>query len=211
VKRPPLRSLAGTLATVVVTAAVTTTVVSQPDDHPAAAQAAARMAAWMELGEPGPEHRRMAELEGVWDQTISHTMYPGAEPRVSNAVATIEPIFGGRYLLQRYEGAFEIGDQKIPFEGMGIMGYDRLEEEHFLVWIDSMSTMTMVVRGTASDDGDTVTYLGEMTDPVTGKPMGLKSVHRRMPDGSMRMEWYEKLGPRESDWFMNSRVVATRR
>ena len=46
------------------------------------------MALHMELAKPGPEHERLAELEGVWHQHVKAWMEPGAEPMEFSCVST---------------------------------------------------------------------------------------------------------------------------
>lgn len=206
--RAIIRKTLTTATVVAATAAITSTVVSQHFED-AADQANQMMQAWMRLGQPGPEHKAMADLVGTWDHEQTHWMYPGAEPSHANSTAEVESIFGGRYLIERLSGTMEHEGQEFQWEGMGLFGFDRLEEEHFFVWIDSMSTMAIVARGNADATGNVVTYHSTMTNPVTREPMKVRTVQTRNADGTVLLEMYELLGT--DTWFKNMELRSTRR
>jgi hypothetical protein len=62
----------------------------------------------------------------------------------------------------------------MPFEGMGLDGYDKGKREYFNVWLDNMGTGIMMLTGHASADGKGVTYTGTSFDPVQGRDVGVR-------------------------------------
>jgi hypothetical protein len=191
------------LALVGATTLITAEVVSQSYEGQVAdaqAAAAAEMEKWMALGQPGEEHKEMAEHVGRWEQVQKHWMAPGIEPSSGTAISEIKSIFDGRFLVEKIKGTFVMDGQEVPTEGLGVFGYDRVKEKQFFVWFDSMSTSCMYGEGVKNADGDIV-YMSEMTEPGGGT-MTIKSIshmtdssaheftmHREMPDGS----WFQMM------------------
>jgi hypothetical protein len=87
--------------------------------------------------------------------------------------AKFEMMMDGRYLLQTYKGNM-MGQ---PMEGMGIMGYDNNRKLFVNSWVDNFMTGIMPMKGNLSEDGKTLTMIGEMDEPMTGE-MG-KAVRSR--------------------------------
>jgi hypothetical protein len=89
---------------------------------------------------------------------------PG-EPTVTTGTMDNEMEFGGRVLEGTYKG--EMMGSK--FNGLSLMGYDNRKKEYWSVWTDDMSTSAMMMTGTATADGKTITMKGMMEGP-DGKP-----------------------------------------
>jgi len=53
----------------------------------------------------------------------------------------------------------------MPFEGIGINGYDNLKKKFVSTWIDNMGTMIVMSTGTFDPATKTFTYMGEMDNP----------------------------------------------
>jgi len=90
-------------------------------------------------------------------------MGPG-EPMVTTGRATYEWILGGRYLKSTHKSEM----MGMPFEGMGLDGYDRAQKHYFSLWFDTMGTGYMSLEGNASPDGKHFMYNGTMFDPAQG-------------------------------------------
>lgn len=211
-KRTTIKRSLVTTAIVAATAVITSTVVSQMQhetpDNPYAAKAMQRMEKWTLLGQPGPEHRRMAQTVGQWQQKNTHWMYPGAEPMVSESTATIEPMFDGRYLIQRSKGAMEWEGQTMEFEGFGLFGFDNYTKKHFFAWTDNWSTMMMTGEGEADESGNVVTYYAEMPDPTDGSICKWKCINTVVNKNKTKFEMHEKLD--DGTWFKHVEIVSTR-
>ena len=133
-------------------------------NDPAAMQAA--MAKWQELGKTGPAHEFLqAAFVGEWDVETKMWMDPAGEPMTSKGTATIEPIFDGRYVRERFKG--EMMGQ--PLQGESTAGYDNVRKLFVSTWLDSMSTGMMTMKGSISPDGKTLTFVGDMDEPMTGE------------------------------------------
>lgn len=123
------------------------------------------MEAWIKASSPGEPHKLMARYVGEWVAEVKLWMDPAGEPMVSKGKGTNTLIFGGRYLESRFAGEF----QGQPFEGIGYMGYDNVQQKFVNFWIDSSSTWFMLSTGTADKDGKTWRSSGEVSDPMTGR------------------------------------------
>ncbi len=113
-------------------------------------------------------------------------------------------IMGGRYLQQQVKAEM----MGMPFEGMGLWGYDNIKKEHISTWVDSMSTGIMVSRGTDDADGKVFTFNGEYLD-ASGKTRKNKEVLRIQDANKFLAEMYE-VGP-DGKEFKNMEMVYTRK
>lgn len=181
------RSVFGVFALALVLAAGWTTAMAQ--DTPSEAE----MKAWMEAGAPGPHHAHFEELAGTWDAKISSWMAPGADPMVTDAKSEYTVVMGGRYLKHEMTGTM----MGMPYNGMGLTGYDNLAKKHTMMWIDNMSTqVTFSQEGECSDHchvvEQTTTMLSGLSDKtkirmvstVKDKDHHMFQLFAIMPDGS---------------------------
>jgi hypothetical protein len=113
-------------------------------------------------------------------------MDPAQEWESAEGTYKGEMILGGRYLAVSVSGPM-MGQ---TFEGMGCIGYDNITGKHFSAWIDSMSTAMMTSHGTCSPDHKTLTFEGEMIDPMTKKPCKHKMVYTIKDNDSFTMKMW---------------------
>jgi hypothetical protein len=170
---------------------------SQDDKKAAApsAEQAKEMEQMMKAGQPGPEHAKLAEMNGDWDADV--TFFSPMGEQKSKGVMHCEMIMGGRVLQMKFQGSMMGMDGKpAPFQGIGMSGYDNAEKKYWNFWVDDMGTGCMITKGTL--DGNVMTAEGEMVDPSNGKPTKVKEVttlvdkdHQKFemlcagPDGNM--------------------------
>lgn len=151
---------------------------AQPD--PAAMQAA-----MMKAGTPGPEHQQLAKLAGEWEVAGKCWMDPSQPPVESKGSSTFSVIFGGRYVMQEFQG--DMMGQK--FEGKGAIGYDNTTKKYQTGWIDSMTTAMIQLEGASTDGGKTVEYKGDMICPIQG-PSGIRQVISHAGDDAFTFTMY---------------------
>lgn len=163
------------------------------------------MAAWMEAGEPDEHHALLEAFVGEWTTHAVFQMDPNAPPMKSTGSDVSEMIFGGRYMVNHFQGSF--GD--IPFEGRGVMGYDKIQKKFVSVWIESMSTM--IYTGTGQYDAATRTFtmLSNYTDPMGDKKRG-KQVHTIVSDSERTLEFYEA-DAESNEWHKSGTITFTRK
>lgn len=164
-------------------AGVLTVSVARSDDKPKAADAAAgqmskeqvaMMDAYMKLAQTGPEHQRLADMTGEWSAETKSWLPDGTDCGTGAGTMKCQMVLGGRYMQMNFDGEMNGPGGKMPFKGMGFVGYDNAKKKYVNLWMDDMSTGPMITEGTA--EGNVITCTGESIDPVTGKPAPVKDV-----------------------------------
>lgn len=131
----------------------------------------AMMEAWAKVATPGEAHKMLAMSVGTWDTTVKSWWQPGAPPMESKGTAENRMIMGGRFLEGRFTGTM----MDMPFEGLGYTGYDNYKKKYVNTWMDNMGTGIVTGLGTGDPSGKTVTFTGEMDDPMEGKTKPYKN------------------------------------
>jgi uncharacterized membrane protein len=127
------------------------------------------MAMMAQLGEPDEHHEGLAVMVGQWD-TKMEALSPGMEAFNSTGTAVFEPVMGGRFIKQTFNGSMMGQD----FTGIGLSGYNKASKRHEGVWHDSTSTALMYTTGEKTDTG--WVYQGEETDPMSGEAFAYRHV-----------------------------------
>ena len=124
----------------------------------------AMMEMMAKIAAPGPQHAFLKKLEGKWNQDVSWTMDPSQPEQKSKSTSVVKSIMEGRYSQEQATGQM-MGQ---AFSGMGITGYDNVLKKFVSTWIDNMGTGIMTSEGTMSEDGKTINWTGQSSDPMTG-------------------------------------------
>jgi hypothetical protein len=117
----------------------------------------------MEASTPGAAHKALEPMAGKWKYTSKWWESAEAKPEESGGTSTIRMIFGGRFLLHETKGKA----MGMPFEGMGLTGYNNVSGRYETSWYDSMSTGMMRGEGTFDAKTRTLSDAGEFACPVT--------------------------------------------
>lgn len=158
------------------------------------AEQQAMMEAWQKAATPGPNHELLASLAGDWAFAAKMWMEPGAAPELSSGTATYTSLMGGRFFQGQYTGTFS----GMPFQGLGLTGYDNLAKRFTATWADNMGTAILVMTGTYDQATRTFTYRGDMDDLMKpGTKVGVRQVVKVLSGEAHLMEWYETRGGRE--------------
>ncbi len=151
------------------------------------------MAEMMKLATPGKEHKALSAMAGEWAVTTKYRMGPDAPWQEGKATSTYTSMLGGRWVLQEYKGGFA----GMPFEGIQILGYDKLHKRYVSSWRDSFSTWAVHSRGSASEDGKTITLNGTMVDLLTPKGRPMKTVIKIVSDKEQHFEMYDTIAGKD--------------
>ena len=186
-----------TRLSVVVTLVVAVPVLAQ-QEHAPSAEETAMMEAWAKAATPGPEHARLAQLEGEWDMTIRSWTGPGAPPAEARGSSTYRMILGGRYLEQTAVG--EMGPEMggAEFHGAGLTGYDNMRGVYVATWVDNMGTGILYAEGRWDDDTASLVTHAEYLDPMSGTTKKVRMVTRIVSPVRHVFEWHED-GPDGGD------------
>lgn len=141
-------------------------------DTPSADQKAA-MDAMMKMGAPGEQHKWLATFEGKWNINVKSWMDPSKPPETSTGTCESKMVMGGRFLHQECTGSM----MGMPFNGMGITGYDNQKKKYIGTWMDNFGTQIMWSEGTETEPGKAITMTSQMEDPMMG-PMQIREVLR---------------------------------
>jgi hypothetical protein len=146
-----------------------------PRPGPVDPQAAAE--AWARMATPGEPHRWLSRWAGTWDARTTMWPEPG-RPVESTGTMVNALVLEGRFVEERLEGTFM--DQ--PFHGLGYAGYDNSKRKFVSTWMDTTTTSVMVTEGTLDALGKVLISFATMDDPVTGKPVKVKTVLKVLDD-----------------------------
>ena len=124
----------------------------------------AKIAAYMQLAKPGPEHKQLESLVGTWDKEIKIWMEPGKPPMTFKGSGQNRMILGGRFLLCEGKG----GTGMMAFENMIIMGFDRRSKKFTTVGFDTEGTYYVAATGPYDESRKAIVMYGEDIDPALG-------------------------------------------
>lgn len=153
---------------------------------------------------PGEEHNALASQEGDWTEEITIWMHEGAEPMKNQAKVKIEMILGGRYQQTTHTGEF----MGMPFEGVGVTGFDNVSKKYSSTWIDNMSTGVMFSSGKMDLKTKAIQYYGEQADPITGKTTKIREVMTHVSESEMHLDMYST--PQGGKEFMSMKIIMKR-
>ena len=155
---------------------------------PAASQGSSEaemMDAMMKAATPGEPHSRMKSMAGSWTMSVKSYFGPG-EPKVSEGTCEAATILGDRYIKEECKGDFG----GMPYQGMGIYGYDNLKKKYVSAWVDNMGTGIMLSQGTWDAKKKTFTYRSTEMDPLTLKNEPVKMVIKVDSEDSHTASFY---------------------
>lgn len=146
------------------------------------------MAAWAAAATPGEHHAVLAQLVGTFDTVVTYQMSPDAPVETSEGVSTNTMILGGRFLQNSHEG-MAMG---MPYQGLGMTGYDNLAEQYVSTWADTMGTLMVVARGAAGDEPGVLNLDVEpFLCPMTGMHKKAREVWTIHSPDHYTLEWFE--------------------
>ncbi len=201
--RNGVRSSVG-MVLVAVWAAVAAPVLPQAQGDPQMSpEQKAQMEAWTKAMTPGKPHQDMAAKVGSWEGTVSMWEAPGAPPQISQARSERTMALGGRVLVDHWNGTM----MGMPFEGMGMTGFDNANGKWWSTWSDNFSTGVMTGVGNCEVDHQRgCTFTSTYTDPMTGKEKKNRSTVIWPTPDDERMEMFET-GADGKEWKMMEIVI----
>jgi hypothetical protein len=95
-------------------------------------------------------------------------------------------VLGERFIRMEFTGEF----MNNPFQGVGYLGYDNLDQKFIGSWMDTMSTTMMTSSGTYDAVKKAFTLTGKFKDPQTGQTVNSREVTTIVDANSHKMEMY---------------------
>ncbi len=139
-----------------------------------------------EMSAPGKEHETLKPLVGSFTCTTKIHGAPGGEPVESTGTVERKWILGNRYIQEEVKATM----MGMPFEGFGVMGYDKLQKFYHAFWIDSMGTGTWSSTGTADASGKVISYTGENFNPMFGQKIKERSTVELLDNNKHTVKMY---------------------
>jgi hypothetical protein len=163
------------------------------------------MEAFQKLAAPGEHHEHLGRQAGSWDFTAKVWSPMGGEPMESTGSIEASWIMGGRFLQQEITTTF----MDIPFQGVGIDGYDNLGKQYVSMWVDNMGTGIVHFEGSCETGGKVRTMVAEVPNPMNGEMMKNKGVTTILNDNSYMYESF--IIQADGTEFKQMELVAKRR
>lgn len=157
----------------------------------------------VEVGRPGPEHAELAKLVGSWDLKLRSRTDPAEDWTEVDGTMTAHPILGGRFVVEEWHAVV----MDTPFEGFGLLGFDRLRGCYTSLWTDSFSTWTVTSTGARVGPG-VIEFRGDMIDVVSPSGRPFRTVETMIDDDHIRSELFDSVGGVETRM---GEVLGTRR
>lgn len=145
------------------------------------------MKQWKEYATPGAAHKIFGDAIGNWTYTSKYWEAANAKPEETTGTSKITTILGGRFMQNDVKGKA----MGMPFEGMGLTGYDNLKQKYETVWLDTMGTGMM--HGTATYDPatKTLTDVGTYSHPtMANKTLDYRSEWKMIDKNNMSYMMY---------------------
>ncbi|MCB0343987.1 MAG: DUF1579 domain-containing protein [Bdellovibrionales bacterium] len=156
------------------------------------------MKAKMELAAtPGAEHKALAPLVGKWKTETKMWMDPSKQPEVTMGTAQHNWVLGGRFVQEQFSGKFH-GQ---PFQGSGMIGFDKVKGEYVSTWTDTMGTGIMNGEGKFDPAKKEIEMSSTFSCPVTGGEKSSRSVTRIISNNEHVFEMFSE-GPDGKEFKM---------
>jgi hypothetical protein len=151
--------------------------------------------------EPGDVHKKLAKLEGTWDQkTINE-----AEGMSSTGTVRYRPILGGRFVVAETKAVMKMeapggngngaaAATELPYESFQQIGYDNVTKKHVTTYSSTMCTGIFTAEGTADASGKIITYDGTMKDVFTPQGRPFRVVVNCETDDKTTIELWDSKG-----------------
>ncbi len=163
------------------------------EKKPAEKKPAEDKAADNKAGEPGPNHKLLAQFEGEWDTVTTEFGEDGKPASTDKGTTTAKVVMGGRFLDFSYDGR---SHGKFA-RGAGMMGYSNVEKRFEQYYAQSTSTEIEYMTGSADSAGKVFTFSGKTTD-AAGKAISKKSVITITSKDACKEEVYVTAGGKET-------------
>lgn len=142
----------------------------QGDGGPAKASVA-------DSAKPGASQASLAKLAGEYNRIIQFVGQTGAAAAPSSGTANISVVLGGRFILE--ESMDTVFGR--PVEGLRLYGYNNVTKQYEMARMYTMSTAITIMKGTSSDGGKTIDFIGDTDTSGMGK-MPLQAHFRQVDD-----------------------------
>jgi hypothetical protein len=143
-----------------------------------------------QLVEPTAQHQMLSSLAGTWNYTAAFKPSEDADPQTSAGAMTNEMVVGGRFLSSKTSLILNVGEQNIPYEGWGLLGYDSANGVFTSVWADTLHSNVIEGAGKYNEKQKTIEEKGRFTLPLSGKEQAYRAELQWEGDDAYRRTIY---------------------
>lgn len=144
------------------------------------------MQKWTEYATPGEKHKVLQSMVGEWDYELKFWHTPDSEPEVHKGTSTIKSIMDGRFIKHKAQADMN----GMPFEGMGLVGYNNELKKYQTLWIDNMGTGMMTATGQYDAEMKAIVEEGTYTCPMEEKEKSFRGITRLISENKFTYEWF---------------------
>ena len=202
-KKMKLRTTVCLLAGLLLTASLAGRVMSQDPgqaggEMPDSAEMKKMMEKWMATISPSEHHKHLNAFVGSWN-THSKMWWEGpGKPAVeTDGTSEVKWVLGKRYIQEHYHGSMMMPDESggmapVPYEGIGLTGYDNYKNLYIGTWANNLSTELLIRKGGRDPSGKLFTSYGTMDEAMLDvHDRMIKYVWRIINDDKHMLEIYD--------------------
>ncbi len=143
------------------------------------------MKAFLAASSPNENHKRLEPFIGAWDVDVTSQMDLSQPAEHTKGESTQRWVLGGRFVLQEHTGTM----MNMPFQGLGLFGYDNVDKQYIGTWGDTMGTGLMQSAGQYDEKTKSWTMLGSFKDP-SGQVIKTREVITLLSNDKHTFEFY---------------------
>src|ERR1043165_2472496 len=151
----------------------------------------------MKAAAPGDNHRILNGMIGTWSAACKFWMdpTPGSAPTESTGTVVNTGQLEGRWVRMEFKGQFDMEmngqKMKMPFSGLGYMGYDNVDKHYHATWMDTLTTGLLHTHGSYDAAKKIFTMTGEFKDPMSGQSVTERDVTTLVDSSTMKFEMFK--------------------
>jgi hypothetical protein len=126
---------------------------------------------WIELGQPGVEHRELDRFVGEWNVSISSRATPTQAPEVSQGRSNLVWVLDNRFIEEHFSGSIA----GHSYMGRGFFGYENATRRYVNVWIESLATGVTLMYGSFDPAQQRFDFEGNVYEPLLGRLKAIKT------------------------------------
>ena len=124
------------------------------------------------LEKPNEHHKHLRKMTGTWDFKSKFHLLSGQIIEMTGVeIAKMQP--GGFWLISDYTGKY----MGMPFHAHALIGYEAHKKKYSGTWTDSFDSVLVILSGTCSKDGKTITMVGKGYAPVQKREIIYKHIY----------------------------------
>ena len=124
------------------------------------------------LEKPNEHHKHLRKMTGTWDFKSKFHLLSGQIIEMTGVeIAKMQP--GGFWLISDYTGKY----MGMPFHAHALIGYEAHKKKYSGTWTDSFDSVLVILSGTCSKDGKTITMVGKGYAPVQKREITYKHIY----------------------------------